>query len=343
MASELLHTDPPGGGSVLTFPASTLLAEAMPLQRLRPTLHLHLTDHTYVPKVTLPRSDWVSAVALPAFLAYRARYQGAGEGGTVGLIGTDAGLDALAAIEVLAPARVLVTDLHHDVVAEAVRNIQENLLEPRAVQVEGMVGSLGTPLLDGQKTVDVLYENLPNIPLPNGFDLFSSHHSSHFVRASGGDIPTAVTRDLLELHFLFLCQALPLLNAGGRVLCAIGCRRPLASLLALPQQVGFDTQLLLYTWKIQADAQEMVQGYAAHQQHGGGPFHFYRVETLERVFGSCSLVTTADQALGLEQVLHAEAVDATEALQLLEADVLLGHTVAVIEASPRTDSRCLRI
>jgi methylase of polypeptide subunit release factors len=114
MASELLHTDPSGGGSVLTFPASTLLAEAMPLQRLRSTLHLHLTDHTYVPKVTLPRSDWVTAVALPAFLAYRAQYQGAGEGGTVGLIGTGAGLDALAAIEVLAPARVLVTDLHHD-------------------------------------------------------------------------------------------------------------------------------------------------------------------------------------------------------------------------------------
>ena len=88
----------------------------------------------------------------------------------MGLIGTGAGLDALAAIEVLAPTRVLVTDLHHDVVAEAVRNIQENLLEPRAVQVEGMVGSLGTPLLDGQETVDLLYENLPNIPLPDGFD-----------------------------------------------------------------------------------------------------------------------------------------------------------------------------
>jgi methylase of polypeptide subunit release factors len=41
----------------------------------------------------------------------------------VGLIGTGAGLDALAAIEVLAPAQVLVTDLHYDVVAAAVRNI----------------------------------------------------------------------------------------------------------------------------------------------------------------------------------------------------------------------------
>ena len=86
-----------------------------------------------------------------------------------------------------------------------------------------------------------------------------------------------------------------------------------------------------------------MQGYAAHQQRGGGPFHFYRVETLERAFGTRSLVTTADQALGLEQAMHAEAVDAAEALQLLEAGVLLGHTVAVIEASPRTDSRCLRI
>jgi methylase of polypeptide subunit release factors len=343
MASELLPTDPPGGGSVLTFPASTILAEAMPLQHLRPTLHLHLPDHTYVPKVTLPRSDWVSAVALPAFLAYRARYEGTGKGGTVGLIGTGAGLDALAAIEVLAPARVLVTDLHHDVVAEAVRNIQENLLEPHAVQVDGMVGSLGAPLLDGQETVDLIYENLPNLPLPDGFDLFSSHHSSHFVHASGGDVPATVIRDLLELHFLFLCQAPPLLNAGGHVLCAIACRRPLATLLAMPQQVGFDTRLLLYTWKIQADAQEAVQGYAAHQQRGGGPFHFYRIETLERAFGSCSRVTTAEQALDLEQALHAEAVDAAVALQLLEAGVPLGHTVAIIEASPRTDSRFLRI
>ena len=334
MTSDVPHTEAADEESVLTMAAATLLAEAMPLQRLRSTLHLHLTDHTYVPKVMLPRSDWVTTVALPAFLVYRVRYPRTSDGGTMGLIGTGIGLDALAAIEVLAPARVLVTDLHHDVVAKAVENIQENLLDPLAVQVEGVVGSLGVPLLDRQEKVDLLYENLPNLPLPDGFDLFSSHHSSHFVRVSGGEVPAVVTRDLLELHFLFLLQALPLLNAGGRILCAIACRRPLASLLALPQAAGFDSRLLLYTWKIQADAQEVVQGYAAHQQRGGGPFYFHRLETLERVFGSRSVVTTVDQALGLEQVLHADAVDAAVALELLEAGVLLGHTVAVIEASP---------
>ena len=326
---------PPDDPSLLTFPAAALLAGALPHQRLSPLLRLHLTDHTYVPKVAVPRSDWVAAVALPAFLAYRIRYPDAVRGGTVGLVGTGAGLDALAAIEVLAPARVVVTDVHHDVVAQAVRNIQENLLVPQAIQVEGLVGSLEAPLLAQHTTCDLLYENLPNIPLPEGFDLLRSHHSSHFVGVVEEEVPAFVAQDLLALHWRVLCQASPLLTADGHLLCAIGCRRPLASLLALPHAAGCDSQLLLYTWKMQAEAPEVVQGYAAHQRHGGGPFHFYRVEALERAFGPRPLVTTTTEALALEQALHPDAVDAEAALHLLDAGVLLGHTVAVLEAVPR--------
>jgi methylase of polypeptide subunit release factors len=336
MASTRLDTEAADDGAILTFATSTLLADAMPYQRLPPTLHLHLTEHTYVPKVNLPRSDWVTAVGLPAFLAYRDQYPGRIDGGAIGIIGTGIGLDALAAIEVLSPARVLVTDLHHDVVTKAVQNIRENLVNSLAVKVEGLVGSLGAPLIDHQEKVDLLYENLPNLPLPDGFDLFRSHHSSHFVRVSGGEIPSIVTRDLLELHFLFLCQALPLLNVGGRILCAIACRRPLSTVLALPQTAGLDSRLLLYTWKIQADAQEVVQGYAAHQQRGGGPFYFHRVDTLQQAFGSRSTVTTVDEALDLEEALKADAVDAAAALELLGADIPLGHTIAVIEACPHS-------
>jgi hypothetical protein len=201
--------------------------------------------------------------------------------------------------------------------------------------VESLVGSLGTPLLARQAACDLLYENLPNIPLPAGLDLLSSHHSSHFVRVSGDEVPAIVAQDLLALHWRVLRQASPLLKADGRLLCAIGCRRPLASLLALPHAAGCDSQLLLYTWKIQAEAPDVVQGYAAHQRRGGGPFHFYRVEALERAFGPRPLVTTAAQAVALEQALQPEAIDAEAALQLLDAGVLLGHTVAVLEATPR--------
>jgi hypothetical protein len=81
-----------------------------------------------------------------------------------------------------------------------------------------------------------------------------------------------------------------MLTADGRLLCAIGCRRPLASLLALPHTAGCDSQWLL--------------------------------------------VTSTPQAIALEQALLPDAVDAEEALHLVEAGVPLGHTVAVLETTP---------
>jgi methylase of polypeptide subunit release factors len=319
---------------VLTFPAAVLLAGTLPLQRLSPTLRLRLTEHTYVPKVAVPRSDWVATVALPALLTYRARYPDTVGGGTVGMVGTGAGLDALAAIEVLAPARVVVTDVHQAVVTQAVQNIQANLRAPQAVQVDGLVGNLGEPFFARHVRCDLLYENLPNIPLPAGLDLLRGHHSAHFVRDTGQEVPASVAQDLLALHWCILRQASQLLTADGRLLCAIGCRRPLASLLALPHAAGCDSQLLLYTWKLQAEVLEVVQGYAAHQRRGGGPFHWYRVAALERAFGPQPLVTSPTAAIALEQALLPEAVDAEAALPLVEAGVPLGHTVAVLEATP---------
>src|SRR5262245_35155394 len=122
--------------SLLTFPAAELLAGTLPFERLSPTLRLRLTELTYIPKVAGPRSDWVATVAMPALLTYRARYPDTVGGGTVGIVGTGAGLDALAAIEVLAPTRVVVTDVHQEVVTQAVHNIQANLRAPHTVQVD---------------------------------------------------------------------------------------------------------------------------------------------------------------------------------------------------------------
>jgi hypothetical protein len=128
------------------LPAAGLLAGTLPFERLSLPLRLRLTEHPYVPQVAVPRSDWVATVAFPAFLTSRARYPDTG-GGTVGMVGTRAGLDARAAIEVLAPACVVVTDIHQEVVTQAVHNIQANLRAPHTVQVEGRVGDLGEPFL----------------------------------------------------------------------------------------------------------------------------------------------------------------------------------------------------
>jgi len=232
--------------------------------------------------------------------------------------------DALAAIEVLTPARVVVTDVHQEVVTQAAHTIQANLRAPHTVQVEGLVGDLGEPFLARHVPCDVLYENLPNIPLPAGRDLFRSHHSAHFVQDTGEAVPPHGAEDLLGLHWCLLRQAVLLLTTTGHLLCAIGCRRPLAALLALPHAAGCNSPLLLYTWKIQAEALEVVQGYAAHQRRGGRPFHFYHVAALERAFGPQPLVTSTAQALALERALLSEAVDAEAALHLVECRCPVG-------------------
>ncbi|KAJ7929235.1 hypothetical protein B0H13DRAFT_2310700 [Mycena leptocephala] len=85
-----------------------------------PRFTLKLTPLTYLPKVDNPRRDWVSSVAVPAFLAHRAQ-------NTVrafATIGTGAGLDAIAAVDIFDLERVAITDLHQAVVDAAAENIR---------------------------------------------------------------------------------------------------------------------------------------------------------------------------------------------------------------------------
>jgi methylase of polypeptide subunit release factors len=155
---------------IMEMPASVFFGER-PLCRLRDTLKLVVTGHTYLPKPESPRSDWITVAALPAFLALRERSKRSGiKILSFCAIGTGAGIDAMAAVEVFSPRYVVVTDLHSDVVRTAVSNIGRNLLNPDTVKIVGCVGALGTPLHKRELKFDLIYENLPNglpIPRPN--------------------------------------------------------------------------------------------------------------------------------------------------------------------------------
>jgi len=88
--------------------------------RIRRDATLLLSEHSYLPKVDDPRSDWVASVALPAFIALE---KSGVEVRDFCTIGTGAGLDALAAIEILDVKNIIITDLHEDVVSLARQNI----------------------------------------------------------------------------------------------------------------------------------------------------------------------------------------------------------------------------
>ena len=300
--------------------------------RVKERLHLELTEHTYLPKTKDPRADWVASVAMPAFRALRAEQpDGIGAFATVG---TGVGMDALAAIEMLRPNTVMVTDIHPDVVVAAQRNVATNLVDGHGVELLSGTGALGEPLQASGCTYDVVYENLPNIPLPEDQTLANGMASSSFVDR---DLPVGplASRYLLGLHAQLLGQAHSFLNPQGQVLSSIGARVPLQAILGMADEAGCDARLLTYTWKIQTEAEDVVGGYARCEAEGKGPFYFYPVEAVRRVFSRyASASEAALHAFEIEKELEPSRLCAQEALKLVGKRIPLAHTVAVIASQP---------
>ncbi|CAH2598795.1 Class I SAM-dependent methyltransferase [Rhodovastum atsumiense] len=309
--------------------AAPFLAITAP-ERIRSTLDLLVTDHCYEPRPDDPLADWVATVAVPAFKALRAL---AGPAAACASIGTGSGLDMLAAIEILGARRVGITDLHEDVVAAAAANIAGNLAPGHAVTIEAGTGDLLAPLRP-QGGYDMIYENLPNTPLRGSSTLETDRTSSKHLAPRPEQLPPLVETQLLALHYLALRQVVPVLAPGGSVLSTIGARVPLGVLLEMAALAGHAAEVLIYTWKHQADPEEMIGGYAAWQQDGLGPFHFYPAAVLREAFADDPPAAAGARALDLEAQLAPHRLDAPAALAALRAGETLAHTVAVLRSRP---------
>lgn len=298
------------------------------IERIRSSIGLRLSDHSYLPKKDDLRADWVASVAVPAFktLAHMGVFAP-----RFCTIGTGAGLDALAAVEILRSRTVGFTDLHEDVLAYARENIHSNLLN-EDVELIGGAGDLLTPLAGKLSQIDLIYENLPNIPMAGKEDLADGQTSSTFITERSEEIPGFAEKNLVTLHYLALQQAHPLLRVGGRVLSSIGARIPLSEILALSGAAGYNGSILTYTWKVQSEPTEVVGGYAQWEREGLGPFHFYPVSVLHDAFENLSPAAAGAQALTLEKELAPFEVPALEALALVEKGERVGHTVAILDS-----------
>lgn len=299
------------------------------LSHIKEELGIELTDQTYSPKVDDLRSDWVATVATPAFKKIRDDRYPNHPVKSFCSIGTGAALDVLAAIEIFGCSHVSLTDIHPDVVKTAIGNVQRNL-QQRPCEVKGEVGDLLTPFVEGANRFDIIYENLPNIPLAEDGDLKDGQTSSSFISQRTEQIPQRVQEDLLELHYLTLQQAKPLLSETGVVLSSIGARVPLKSIHDLATKAGYSSRLLVYTWKIQSEPEEILNGYSAWQQQGPNSFHFYPTSDLERIFST----SEGKEPEEIEKALEPYELDAEQALKAHEAGQQIGHTVAVLESTP---------
>jgi hypothetical protein len=297
--------------------------------RINDELDIRLSDHSYLPLPGDKERDWVASVATPSFKLIRGKE---GALSSFASIGTGSGVDALAAIEVLGSERVGITDLHTDVVEGARANIERNLRHTTSVEIEAGVGDLLSPLASRSPRYDLIYENLPNVALPEGDDLAEERLSSGHVAKRREVLPDIIRTSLVELHFLALVQSRDFLTKRGSVLATIGARIPLRVFEQMGALAGYRSTFLAYAWKTQADPDNMIRRYAEQQQEGYGPFTFYPAKVLREVFSKVDFATSGKRALEIEKTLEPYRLDATAAYVAHTLGDEVGHTVAVVRS-----------
>jgi methylase of polypeptide subunit release factors len=304
-------------------------------EHLQDILEIEVTEHSFLPSVDEILSDWVATIATPAFKLIRSR-EGAQE--AFCSIGTGVGLDALAAIETLGATRIGITDVHEDVVAAAAANIRRNLREPERITLEAGFGDLLQPLSSTHPRYDLIYENLPNIPIRDTASLATARMSSGHVPPRSEAIPELMRRNLLALHYVALLEARSFLRPGGSVLSLIGGRIPLAVLQEMAKLAGYHSEICIYGWKIQTDPEAMIAGHLAQTREGFGPYHFYRASRLAEVFSDVALEDSSRRAHDIEADLAPEALDSEQALLAHRRGEVIGHTVVALRSYPGTDA-----
>ncbi|MDR2690520.1 MAG: class I SAM-dependent methyltransferase [Azoarcus sp.] len=312
------------------IPTTRYLALAAAPKHLRESLSIHVTEHAFLPNVDEILGDWVATIATPAFKLIRQR-QGAQN--AFCSIGTGVGLDALAAIEILDATQIGITDVHEDVVAAAVDNIRRNLREPRRIELAAGHGDLLEPLDARHPRYDLIYENLPNIPIADAGEIATARKSSGHIPARQETIPELMRRNLLSLHYVALLKAKEFLKPGGAVLSLIGGRIPLDLFHEMGRLTGYHAEIFTYGWKIQTDPEEIIGGHIQQQEAGFGPYHFYRANRLAEVFSGIGLQDSGQRAREIEQSLAPDALSPAAALAAWQQGETIGHTVVALRST----------
>ncbi|PYI10995.1 hypothetical protein BO78DRAFT_359406 [Aspergillus sclerotiicarbonarius CBS 121057] len=312
-------------------------------QHVNRKFNISLSDLSYQPKIYNPRADWAVTAAFNSFEAFQAANYGPVH--RFATIGTGSGTDVIAALDVFPHLdSIAMTDLHDEVVTKAKANVlsatdnADDRVKSVAKETVHLSGNSLVPLR-GQEPFDLIYENLPNIPLPDDADLLDGQTSSTYFES--GDVssvaPLFVSAALLDLHYVCLLQArtFNLLSKSGVLLSSMGGRVPLDTMLRLAESAGFMGRILSMSWKVQSEPEEVIGGYAKAQERGLGPFYFYRTGILEQAFGDLTPAGAGLRAMQIENELLPDRLDAVTALRAHRQGIEIGHPVVVMASVRR--------
>ena len=300
-------------------------------KRIKDYLSIEVADHAYLPKTEDIKSDWVAYIAAPAFKLIREKLGHDIE--SFVSIGTGSGIDVLTGIELLGAKRVGFTDLQRSVVAAAAQNVRSNIKETSKIEFEFGNGDLLQPLQNGKRNYDVIYENLPNVPLASNTKIEDKRNSGHYLEKREEAIPEFVHEQMLDLHYLALKQARDYFAENGAVYSTLGGRVPLNAFIKLGELAELRSEIFTYSWKVQAEPEDVISGYAAQEKAGLGPFRFYRDKKKKKAFANISVKDSGKRAFEIEKTLDSVKLTATAAYEAFKKGEVIGHTVAVLKSS----------
>jgi methylase of polypeptide subunit release factors len=243
----------------------------------RERILLGVTEHTYFPSGE-PETGWLPKVSRAFGLLARPSLNGRIHRDTVCIIGCGPAVDGILAVEVLRPRRLILTDLHEDVVSTARENVARNCVDKAATEVEGYVSDLCEILVRKAIKVDLIYENLPNLPALDGFNVAEGAMSASFFSVPGAErntVPPEYDRHMLGLHYRCLRQARECLNPGGEMVSCIGARIPQSLVSQMFCDLGYSPTFLVVDMVEQFEAEKVLAEYAQIEREGGLQFTFY--------------------------------------------------------------------
>jgi methylase of polypeptide subunit release factors len=244
---------------------------------------------------------------------------------TFAAVGSGSGIDAIGAANIFPSLkRIIVTDVEKTLARQAAANVRANVRSN--LRVQGLAGDVCRPI--AAASIDVLYTNLPNIPVAVADDTIIDHGS--FYRP-GPDLVTddSLASYLLGLQYRFMLSAPKVLSRDGFALMMIGGRFPYAVFDQLARAAGFSFEEVLCCFKRQTEAENVVPSYAAAEKNGT-EFDFYDFEAARKTLRG------GEQLSGrqLKEALRPWRMSARDAEVQRRAGRAIGHTLHFMKATP---------
>lgn len=244
---------------------------------------------------------------------------------TFAAVGSGSGIDAIGAAHIFPSLkRIIVTDIEKTLARQAAANVRTNVRG--YLRVQSLAGDVCRPIAEA--SVDLLYTNLPNIPVSAAEDAIIDHGS--FYRP-GLELATddPLSSYLLGLQYRFMLSAPRVLARNGFALMMIGGRFPFAVFDRLARAAGFAFEEVLCCFKRQTEAENVVPSYAAAEK-SDTEFDFYDFEAARKTLRG------GEQLSGrqLKEALRPWRMSARDAELQRRAGKAIGHTLHFMKATP---------